>query len=203
MSSPRIDTSRAADITVVVGSSGSGKSAWVKREIADARRVLVWDVDEEYAGLRGFRRVGTASELARQLRAAAVGRFAFVPASLALFDTWALCAFAWGNCVAVAEETADVTQPGKAPPGWGTLVRRGRKRGVQLFAVTQRPSESDKTVIGNATRLHVAQLARAADRTYMARELDLDQSHLDKLQPLEWIEKRRGQVEILRGKLRF
>lgn len=199
----RIDVSRSASITVVVGSSGSGKSAWLKRQLATARRVVVWDPDDEYAGMRGFTRVTTIAALAAALKGATAGRFALVPGSLAQFDAWALCAFAWGNCTAVAEETADVTSPGKAPPGWGTLVRRGRKRGVTLYAVTQRPSESDKTVIGNATRLHVCMLARAADRQYMAREMDLPQATLDAVQPLEWLEKERGKPGISRGKLKF
>ncbi|HET8882608.1 MAG TPA: hypothetical protein VFM56_10580 [Solimonas sp.] len=198
----RIDVSLAASITVVVGSSGSGKSAWLKRQIKTARRLIVWDPDDEYGGA-GFHRVTTIAQLAEALRGASAGRFAFVPASPAQFDAWSLCAFAWGNCVAVAEETADVTTPGKAPPGWGTLVRRGRKRGITLYAVTQRPSESDKTVIGNATCLHVCMLARAADRQYMARELDVQQSEIDRIAPLEWIEKRRGVPGISRGKLKF
>lgn len=198
-----IDVSRAASITVVVGSSGSGKSAWLKGQIRGAPRVLAWDPDDEYSGLPGFVRVDSLRDLVSRLKRAASGRYAFVPASGEAFDSWSLAAFAWGNCVALAEETADVTAPGKAPPGWGTLVRRGRKRGVTLYAVTQRPSESDKTVIGNATRIHCCALARAADRAYMARELDVPQAEIDGIKPLHWIERVRGKPEILRGRLKF
>lgn len=190
------------DITVVVGSSGSGKSRWVKRQVERAPRVLVYDTDAEYCELPGFQRIDRARDLMRKLARAARGRFAFVPANPhapELFDLWARAAFAWGNCAAVAEELADVTAPGKAPPGWGMLVRRGRKRGVRVFAITQRPSESDKTAIGNATRLHVGALARALDRAYMARELDIDELHLAELAPLQFIERDRVRGTLTRG----
>src|SRR3569623_2110456 len=119
MTGKRVDVTRAASIIVVCGSSGSGKSAWVKQRIAKARRVLVWDVDDEY---EGFERITAPAAL------------------IEAFDLWARAAFAWGNCTAVAEELAGVTTPGKAPPGWHQLVSRGRKRGIEVIGETQRTS---------------------------------------------------------------
>lgn len=200
---PRIDVSRAASNTVVCGSSGSGKSTLVKREIHGRPRVLVWDVDAEYCDLPGFRIVRSGAELLRLLEVTRAGRLAFVPRSAKDFELWSLAALAWGDCTVVAEETADVTSPGKAPAGWGQLVRRGRKRGVELYAVTQAPSESDKTVMRNRSRLLVGYLERADDRAYLARELDVDQGVIDALQPLEWLERRRGSQELQRSKLTF
>ena len=54
---------------------------------------------------------------------------------------------------AIIEEIADVTRQGKASPPWGTLSRRGRKYGVQFYAVTQRPAEIDKTAYGQCSRV--------------------------------------------------
>ncbi|MCL1072999.1 hypothetical protein [Shewanella dokdonensis] len=88
-----------------------------------------------------------------------------------MFEFWAACAFAWCNACIVAEELADVTTAGKAPPHWGQVVRRGRARGLApIFAITQRPSESDKTTVGNATLVRCGRLNRANDRKYMAQE---------------------------------
>jgi len=195
----RVDVSRAANIVVVAGSSGSGKSEWVKRQIRRKRRVIVWDPDGEYDG----QRFASVRELLQVARAnpAGPGRYCLTSARLADFDLWAKIAFAWANCVAVAEETADVTSPGKAPEGWGQLVRRGRKRGITVIGVTQRPAESDKTIMGNATLIHCGRLARDKDRRYMAQELDCP---LDALptEPLEWVERRPG-GEFKTGKLFF
>ena len=53
------------------------------------------------------------------------------------------------------------------------LLRRGLKYGITIYAVTQRPSESDKTAIGNATHIHLCRMTRNQDRRYMAAEMDI------------------------------
>jgi DNA helicase HerA-like ATPase len=105
--------------------------------------------------------------------------------------------------VAVAEETADVTNPGKAPPGWGELVRRGRKREITLYAITQRPAESDKTAFTNASMLHVGNLNRYQDRVYISRELDCAETEIAALKPLDWIERDRRTGVLRKGRLSF
>lgn len=191
----------AANITLVCGGSGSGKTAWLVREIKRAKRVIVWDMKGEYSRDHGFVRVSSRTQLVKLLRARERGRFAFCSIDPREFDFFCRAAYAWGKCVVVAEELADVTSPGKAPLGWGMVVRRGRDRALCVYGVTQRPAESDKTVIGNATRIHCCMLPRPGDRAYMARELDIEQSRLDALRPLEWIEKEGGEVKT--GRLKF
>lgn len=197
----RVDASRAVSITVVCGASGSGKSAWVKQRIKkDRRKTLIWDIDDEYAEA-GFVRCTSAVEfltLAQRQKA----RVCYV-APRERFEFFCDVVFGVGDCIAVAEELAGVTTPGKAPPGWHRLVSRGRKRGIEIIGVTQRPSESDKTIMGNASLFHVCMMARAQDRAYMAREMDVQQDILNGLAPLEWVEKRRGVAGIERGKMRF
>jgi len=193
-------------IVYVCGSSGSGKSAYVKAQLRHHPRVLIWDVDAEYAPLPGVVGVSSPADLVgRVRRLSGPGRLAYVPDRLDRFDWFCRLAFAWGQfaaCAVIAEETADVTSPGKAPAGWGTLIRRGRKYGIVTYAVTQRPSESDKTALGNAAVVRVGRLARAPDRAYMARELDIPQSRLDALRPLDWIE-RTAAGEVTAGRLSF
>jgi len=198
-----VDVTLKADITVVCGSSGSGKSAWVKKQIKVKPRVIVWDVDEEYTNEKGFEAVTSKRDLLRLVKSRKKGRFAYVPKNLGEFDFWCKVAFAWGNCTAIAEETADVTTPAKAPEGWGVLVRRGRKRGISIIGVSQRPAESDKTIIGNASLIHCGMLKRPQDRKYMALEMDVDKSVLDSLKPLEWVEIKAGVQGHKKGKLRF
>lgn len=198
MTKKRIDTKRQAKIVVVCGSSGSGKSAWIKKQLARKKRVIIWDPDDEYDG----QRITKQPDLVRIVRAARQGRFRYVgkPGD---FNFFCRVAFAWSRCTVVAEEIAGVTNPGKAPDGWHTLVSRGRKRGVTLYAATQRPAESDKTVFGNATELHVGRMTRRKDRQYMAQELDVNLELLDNLQPLDYIHRDLQTGKIDRGKLRF
>lgn len=164
-------------ITGIVGSAGSGKTGWLKQQIAAAPRLLVWDIEGQYTERTKIIRTRAALVKAIQQD----GRYSYQPNSLDDFDYWARAAFLFCQIGAekgvktaiVAEELADVTSPGKAPNGWGMLVRRCRKYGGDVYGITQRPAESDKTLFGNAMQLHVCGMQRANDRAYMARELDL------------------------------
>lgn len=196
-------------ITGIVGSAGSGKTAWLKQQIASAPRLLVWDIEGQYT--ERTRLIRTRAELVKAIKTD--GRYSYQPASLGDFDYWAKCAFMFVRLGAekgvktaiVAEELADVTSPGKAPDGWGMLIRRCRKYGGDVFGVTQRPAESDKTLFGNAMALHVCGMQRANDRKYMALELDLPVEQITSLDrsKLEYIHKdmRTGKHE--RGRLTF
>lgn len=137
----KIDTARETRHVYVCGNSGTGKSASIKERIKKAPRVIVFDPDDEYSALSGFKRVTRPADLvdllARNPKRAL--KVAFVAEGEKHFALWCKCVFAWANCVAVAEEIADVTSPAKAPPAWGRLIRRGRKYGIEIWAVTQRP----------------------------------------------------------------
>lgn len=175
----------------VTGASGSGKTTWTKQATADAARLLVWDVEGQWHDVA--QPVEEGAELVRLLLDPdGPPRLAFVPRSLSSFDWWARVAFSAGRLpgraplAVVAEETADVTHPGKAPDGWGVLIRRGRKWGIDVYGLTQRPAESDKTLLGNASLVWVGHLPSSADRRYVANRIGLDPTALD-LAPLEFI----------------
>ncbi|WP_432209991.1 hypothetical protein [Marinobacter alkaliphilus] len=186
----RIDTTLKAAIQVVCGSSGSGKSVTIKKRLQKEKRLIIWDVDDEYTGemgIPGCQRFTCLRQLADRLRTAKAGKFAYVgkPSD---FNNWCRLVFAWGYCAAVAEETAGVTSPAKAPEGWHTLVSRGRKRGIKpLVGVTQRPAESDKTIMGNCSSIQCGLLTRAKDRKYMADELDIPVEYITRLGEEEYI----------------
>ena len=179
-------------IVSVVGTSGHGKSTWLMLLLKPSRRMLVWDPKDEYARTdRSVVRITSLEELRATLLACPdknPGRYAFVPYSMKCFATWCECALDWGHADIVAEETADVTSPGKAPESWGKVIRRGGGVGLRVYGVTQRPSESDKTIFGNRTYVHCHALMRPGDRRYMANELGIDQSILDDLRGFDYIE---------------
>lgn len=203
MTAPKIDTSLKALIVAVTGAAGSGKSAWVKqqKEVKDAKRLVIWDIDDEYGEIKGVKEVKTIGALAKALRANKTGRFRFTGGA-SFFGDFCHIVFAWGYCTCVVEELADVTSPSKAPDGWGQLVRRGRKRGITIFAVTQRPAESDKTIMGNASKIHCGRMQKATDQKYMASEMNMPIELVKALKPLEYLE-RKNTGEAYRGKVTF
>jgi len=202
----RLDNSRKAEIVAACGSSGSGKTSWLKQKIKTRKRVLVWDAKAEYDVKDKFITVYSQSDLLEILQANKSGalRVSYQPrmVNVKAFDWWARAAYAWGNCAAVAEETADVTTPSKAPDGWGQLIRKGRGYAISVFAVTQRPAESDKTVIGNATLIHCGRLSRSQDRVYMAKEINSNPDDL-LMDDLEYIDYIPAKNTSKKGKVRF
>lgn len=202
---------KEGELGVYTGSSRQGKTAALKQHIKRHRRVIVWSVKEtvdRYGEVwQDSVRARTLPELKAAIMRAGKGaaHIIYTPQSLKDFEGWARAAHAWGiiaPCSVVAEELADVTTPGKAPDGWGNLVRQGLGWGINIYAVTQRPSESDKTAIGNASYLHCHFMMREQDRVYMAREMNIQPGDLGALKKLEWIE-RWADRTVKRGRVKF
>lgn len=186
----RSDTSRKAKIIYVTGSSGSGKSSFIKQEIKTAPRLIVFDPDDEYGDIAGIKAVTSGKQLAELIQQHKTSplKVRLVLGGQKAFELCSALAFAWTNCVYVAEEIADVTRVGKAPIMWGQVLRRGRKRAVEIYAVTQRPSEADKTALTQATIVRTGLLGREADRKALAGDMDIPTELIKRLTPLDFIE---------------
>lgn len=181
------------------------------QQVQGARRLLVWDSAGEWSR-RGCAPVATLAELGELVRADVrtplTWRTAYSgPTSRAHFHTWCHLAWVWLRAhprgVLVVEELADVTAPGKAPPAWGELVRKHRHSHGTVYALTQRPAESDKTILGNATVIHCGRLNMARDRAYMAAVLDVDEATVTALADLDYIERNMRTRQLTTGKLTF
>lgn len=182
-------------LVAVTGASRSGKTHWTAQQVRDCRRMLVWDYKGEWFIRYRCRRLRSFAELREAVKSTAP------PARLAFhcefmdgdaFDLW--CRYAWlwvrqAEGTLVVEETASVTSPGKAPRAWGEILRMGLGYGCNVFALTQRPAESDKTALGNASIVHCHRMGTMTDRKYMAQLLDVDVSMVQALKPREWIER--------------
>ena len=192
---------------VVSGASRSGKTAWTLRQVKAAARVIVWDVEAQWCNERGFRKVSSRAELLAALKDGPA-KLAYVPGPdvKAEFAFWAAAARYWGTyhgpCVAVAEELADVSTQGKAPHEWGMLIRRGLKRGITIYAISQRWAEADKTAVGNASAFALFRMSSGDDVAYMARKTRVPIAELERLMPLEYVVfDVLGNIE--RGRLKF
>lgn len=182
-------------IFYTIGSTGSGKTTWVRQRTRDESRALVWDGKAEWGAQWGFRVVTSPQELLRYvLPSSPPARVSYrVPVTREHFDTF--CKLAWvliraHACSLVVEELADVTTASKAPVAWGEIVRKSRGFGAHVYALTQRPQEVDKTVQGNASIYHCGRMSDAFDATYVARRLlGVPPSQVINLKPLEFIER--------------
>lgn len=175
-----------AEIIVVCGSTGSGKSEGIKKRIANEKCVLVFDVKNEYGSLPGFKRATSPSEFLSLARAG--GRVAY-PAPSEQFEFFCRVAWARGDCLVIAEELASVTSPGKACGPWHLILSQGRGFGIRTIGITQRPAEIDKTIIGNASVIRCHQLTRLKDRKAVAAELDVPLAQLSNLPEFGYVER--------------
>lgn len=194
----------------VAGASRFGKTGFVKTQIKTAPRVLIWDIRGEYIakdefGWPGCERIDTIPALARRLKETATSgaRIAYW-GSLKDFQAWSELAYAWGQywpAVIVGEEIADVTNPAKAPEGWGQLIRKGLYYGNHIYAITQRPAEADKTVWGNASVIHCHGMVLPTDIDYMAKMIGVEPATIAGLEKLEYLERISGDKSVKRGRL--
>lgn len=197
-------------LVVVGGASRSGKTAYVRKATAKSTRLLAWDPEDQWAQLPGFVRVTRRDDLLKlTLNTSGRMRLAYVAGGdlSKEFDFFAGVAMYTGRYVApvdvIAEELADVTHAGKAPGRWGLLLRRGLKRGISIFAISQRWSEADKTACGNASEFVLFRQSSADDVRYLARKTRVPEAELFGLKPLEFVRFDAATGAIERGRLRF
>lgn len=176
-------------LIVIGGASRSGKTAYTKEAVGAFQRILAYDPEDQWSQVKGFRRVTTRAELLKLAKMPGPLKVAYVPGGdlHKEFDFWAKCVFYAGRYVAplacIAEELADVTSPGKAPPGWGILIRRGLKRGITIFAISQRWAEADKTAFGNASQFVIFRLSSGDDIRYFSKKTRIPETEIDALLP--------------------
>lgn len=200
---------RDGSLIVVSGASRSGKTAYVRQQVKPDRRIVAWDPEDQWCRLPGWIRVTKQSDLFRLCESGSKVRAGYVAGGNLQkeFDFWAGCVQYAGRyispLVAIAEELADVTTPSKAPGNWGILLRRGLKRGITIYAISQRWSEADKTAVGNASQFVLFRQSSGDDVRYLSRKTRVPVADLEKLLPLEFVRMNALNGVISHGKLRF
>lgn len=193
---------------VVSGASRCGKSTQVAKMVRTSRRVVAWDPEDQWSAQPGFRKITSRRELLEAIKTPGHMKLAYVAGGelKAEFDFVCGAVMYAGRYIApldfVAEELADVTTPSKAPGNWGILVRRGLKRGINIYAISQRWAEADKTAMGNASA-YVLFASRGEDVAYISRKTLVPESELAALVAFEFIEYDPVTKEKSKKKLRF
>ncbi len=196
-------------LVVISGASRSGKTAYVRKVTKGEKRIIAYDPEDQWAQLPGWTRITRREDLYRVAHRRGPVRAGFVAAGdlKRAFDFWAGCIFNAGRyyepITAIAEEIADVTTPSKAPGYWGMLVRRGLKRGITIYAISQRWSEADKTAFGNASEFVMFRQSSGDDVRYLARKTRVPESEIEGLMPLEYVKYSAVGEGTVRGKLKF
>lgn len=201
-----------AKIWAVIGASGTGKGLWFKQQLKRMKpgRLVAWDFMNEYG--EAAREVTSLEALRRaMLKAGEAGplRLRYVPkgsgekALRKEFETLCELVYAWGNCVFIAEELANVTTPGWAPAAWRKMTTSGRHAGVHIVGFTQTPALVDKTFLGNANFVHVCALRETPHRQYVAQKIDVPLADVVALQKFEFIERDFDAGTLQKGRVKL
>lgn len=197
-----------ARIWAVIGASGTGKGLWAKSQLRQIRppRFVAWDFMDEYqefgrqvTTLEGIRAAMLKAPGDKPLAVRYVPRGAGDKAVRREFEVLCELVYAWGNCVFVAEELANVTTPGWAPAAWRKMTTSGRHARVHIIGMTQTPALVDKTFLGNCTLAHVSALREHPHRMYVAQKLDISVAEVAELQKFQWIERDFDTGELRKG----
>lgn len=184
----RHDDSLPARHMLITGGTGSGKTTFVRKcaDIQRCPRILLWDPDKSHYALHIDNPRQYLNALRAGIRKGASFRLALsMEANESNFDLF--CNLVWAAAcasrpmVVVIEELAEVTNAGKARGTWQTLLNRGRKYGLQLVAISQRPQEIDKTTLTQCSTKVTGALDRHVDRQVMARELSTTPQEIERL----------------------
>ncbi|WP_341904031.1 hypothetical protein [Polaromonas sp. YR568] len=209
--------SSKALVLAAFGARGTGKTAWVKQQIAAIKppRLMVWDfkhdpalasVGKPFTDLAAF--IRALEKPTFQARYLVDHRVDFH----AQFELFCLAAWEAGRVLMFVDELPEVTKANKAPPAWRRCVNIGRDyrlagskdpQWLSIIGAGQRTKECDKSFIGNADVLHTGRLSNVPDAKELAQSLGCDYRDLLTLPDLHWIERRAGQIEPTRGKLTF
>lgn len=197
---------------VIGGASRCGKTAWTRQHVerSGIKRGFVWDIEDQWSKLKGYKRVTSRAELMREAMEPGPKKIAYVAGGKIKdeFEYFAQCVFYSAKHVqepqfVIAEEMADVSNPGKALAEWGIVVRRSLKRSTTLYAISQRWSEADKTAVGNASMFVVFMQSSADDVRYLSKKTRIPMEEIDLLQKLEYVTFDTDSKKIERGKLSF
>lgn len=195
----------------VFGARGTGKTQWSKRAVRASgfKRVMVWDYKHD-SGLADLGEPFKAwPEFVRACKQRDfVARYLVDPDLDPHEQFAAFCALAWreGNLLMFVDELAEVTKASRAPAEWRKCVNVGRDyangtKCLSIIGASQRPTEVDKSFIGNADVIHTGRLGYANDCKALASMWGCDAAELSQLPNLHWIEKRADSAELVRGVL--
>lgn len=166
---------------ISAGGSGSGKSYYIKQLIKhnNPKRLLVWDVSDEFDEVGSIEKITSIPMLYERLTKNTVGRFRVkVDDTQENYVAFCRLAMAWGNAdlgelICVIEEGASVSNVGKSAQGELQLITQGRKFGVVVCYIIQSMAEGSKTAVRNINKIRIG-LSDDLDINYITRRYGKD-----------------------------
>jgi len=167
-----------ANNILLCGTSSCGKGHKVKQLTKTETRLLVFDIAEDWGEKEKVQVVSDDIMQVMQLIKRDKFRVAFRPSvedERGQFDKLNRLVMAMGAMCYMVDELSELVDSRFQLPSWKLLCKRGRHRGIKLRAVTDRPAETDKSIVSHATEIYAGQLVEPSDlaplRARMGKEM--------------------------------
>lgn len=188
----RMDATLSNNNHLIVGASGSGKSAYIRENIGFKHdRIVAFDPDEDFK-LPRARDLRTFENIVKKAGFGKIRVALTVEPIEENFERFCQLVFPIMHCKApikiLIDELADVARIGKASPHWGQLSRKCRKYGGTLYVCTQSPQEIDKTVLRQTRKIVCGTLQSVAAWKAMALNLDIPLAEIKQLENIERVQ---------------
>lgn len=213
-----MNVERKARILFACGAPGSGKSHFLKEQLAQLRadRLIVVDPDGEYDGYGylhdrpedAYRATLFASFRTRlqtsHTRAKAEQQFDAMCRLVrwhAAPDPGQAAPPRVAPVVFLVDELADFVGPSfrESPESWQWVIRKGRKHGVTLLAASQRPAQIDKSLFDLASSIRTGRLNNGASQRAIADALGVQAGEIAQLTGYQWLMRDKNTGKLARG----
>lgn len=200
-------TRNDGSIALFIGVSRSGKSIPLKRAAEQHKRCIAIDPKGEMHSQLGFEKFDDKHEFLERVIEVGDGdaQLCFVTSSRKDFDFFCDVAFNFNRlkpaCI-VLEEIALFANSGSASGHYGRLVNQGLAYQPTILATGQRGQEFDKTLMNNASFLHITKHNTTSDKLYIASKLDIDVAEIPDA-PLRFIQWTSDKGLVTKGTIEF
>lgn len=188
------------EVITVLGQRGSGKSSWLKKNVPDIPRFILWDTLGEYID-PSFNQFDNLQELYSFVYDNQGGQFQAVYNSVndKDFDGVCMIAGAVGDCTLIVEEVDTYATPNYCPSELLVLLKKGRHYGVSMVFVSRRPAEIHRMITAQSQRFILFRILEPNDVRYLKSIVGESADRLPSLPVLSYIDWRHG--EITEGKI--
>ncbi len=187
-----------ADIKLVVGKTGSGKTCKVVKIIQDHERVIMFDTQgKDYMdGVMFY----DLSELRRFWLNIYRGNFRLIYRPLdplAEFEEICKIAFACGNLTIVAEELPSLCTSSVIGPEFRKVIFRGRSNDIRFIGLMQRPVGIHRDITSQANEIFIFNIDEPGDVKYFRNRIGTDiEDKIRQLDPYQYLRWQDGVKEL-------